>query len=87
MPSPPALIRILQDRGLILSRTEHAVHHERPCESHYCITTGWCNAPLEAIGFFRFLETTIARVTGTQPRDDDRRYEHRYASRRGGETY
>jgi ubiquitin-conjugating enzyme E2 variant len=78
MPSPRAPVRLLQDYGLILSRIAHAVHHERPYESHYCITTGWCNAPLEAIGFFRHLEAFIARVTGAQPRDDDRRYEQRY---------
>ena len=78
MPSPPRAIRALQDCGVILGRLEHRVHHDRPYDAHYCITTGWCNGPLDAIGFFRRLEGAITRVTGAQPRQDDRRYEERY---------
>lgn len=78
MPSPPRLVRLLQGAGLILGRRAHAVHHDRPYDAHYCITTGWCNRPLEAIGFFRTLERSITRVTGMRPRHDDQRYEHRY---------
>ena len=78
MPSPPRPVRMFQDCGLILGRAEHAVHHERPYDAHYCITTGWLNRPLGAIGFFRLLETAVTRVTGVQPRHDDRRYEARY---------
>lgn len=78
MPSPPALVRVLQDAGLILGRDAHATHHARPYDAHYCITTGWCNRPLEAIGFFRALERIVTRVTGARPRHDDERYEERY---------
>lgn len=78
MPIPPRPIRILQQCGVVLRRAEHAAHHERPYDAHYCITTGWCNRPLQAIGFFRRLEAAITRVTGARPRDDDRRYEERY---------
>jgi plasmanylethanolamine desaturase len=78
MPSPPAGVRVLQSLGLILGRTEHATHHDRPYAAHYCITTGWCNRPLEAIGFFRVVERTITRLTGAHPRHDDDRYEERY---------
>jgi ubiquitin-conjugating enzyme E2 variant len=78
MPSPPRPIRVLQDCGLFLGRTVHAVHHERPYDTRYCITTGWCNRPLEAIGFFRRLEAAISRLTGARVRHDDRRYEERY---------
>jgi len=78
-PSPPPVIRWLQDRGLILGRREHAAHHQRPYDGHYCITTGWCNAPLEAAGFFRRSEVLVSRLTGAQPRADDRRYEVRHA--------
>lgn len=84
MPSPPRLIRVLQSCGLILGRSAHAVHHARPYDCHYCITTGWCNRPLEAIGFFRRLETGITRLTGVLPRHDDRRYETRYGVPPGG---
>ena len=78
MSSPPPPIRVLQSCGLVLGRSEHAAHHERPYDGHYCITTGWCNRPLEAIGFFRRLEAAITRLTGARPRHDDRRYEERY---------
>jgi ubiquitin-conjugating enzyme E2 variant len=78
MRSPPSLVRALQDCGIFLGRAEHAAHHQRPHDAHYCITTGWCNRPFEAIGFFRHLEAAITRVTGVRPRHDDRRYEARY---------
>jgi ubiquitin-conjugating enzyme E2 variant len=78
MSSPPPAIRVLQFCGLLLGRSEHAEHHERPYDAHYCITTGWCNGPLEAIGFFRRLEAAITRLTGARPRHGDRRYEERY---------
>jgi plasmanylethanolamine desaturase len=80
MPSPPRPIRALQVGGLLLGRADHAAHHDRPYDAHYCITTGWCNRPLEAIGFFRRLEAAITRLTGARPRDDDRRYDERYGA-------
>jgi plasmanylethanolamine desaturase len=75
MPSPPRPVRLLQRCGLFLGQAAHAEHHDRPYDANYCITTGWCNRPLEAIGFFRRLEAAITRLTGAQPREDDRRYE------------
>lgn len=74
MTSPPAAIRRLQTWRLILDRVEHAAHHAGACDVHYCIATGWCNGPLESFGFFRRLEIAVMRVTGLQPRSDDRRY-------------
>jgi ubiquitin-conjugating enzyme E2 variant len=65
----------LQARGLILGRAHHDVHHSAPYERHYCITTGWLNRPLEALGFFRGLERLITAVTGQQPRVDDLKLE------------
>ena len=85
MSAPPLPVRLLQNGGVILGRREHAAHHERPYDVHYCITTGWCNRPLEAIRFFRRLEALATRITGVQPRDDDRRYEQRYDSSGDGE--
>jgi hypothetical protein len=64
----------------LLGRAEHAAHHECPHDVHYCITTAWCNRPLEAIRFFRRLEIAVTRLTGVTPRHDDRRYEARYGS-------
>jgi ubiquitin-conjugating enzyme E2 variant len=73
-------VRALQARGVLLGRTEHAAHHTRPYDRHYCITTGWCNRPLDAIEFFRRLESVVTAITGVVPRHDDRRYEHRYGT-------
>lgn len=78
MASPPPVIRALQDWRVILGRAAHAAHHDRPYDAHYCITTGWCNRPAEALGLFRRLESLITRLTGAQPRQDDERYEERY---------
>lgn len=81
MPSPPRAVIFLQNRRLLLGRAAHREHHSRPYDAHYCITTGWCNRPLEAVGFFRGLEAVITRITGARPRQDDERYEERYGMR------
>jgi ubiquitin-conjugating enzyme E2 variant len=78
MPLPPRSVRALQDCRLILRRADHARHHRRPYDGCYCITTGWCNGPLERLGFFRQLERGVTRATGLVPRQDDGRYEARY---------
>lgn len=69
--TPPALIGFLQRLHLILPPDHHRIHHAAPYDTHYCITTGWLNPMLRAIGFFRGLEWTITAVTGAQPRRDD----------------
>jgi hypothetical protein len=71
MPAPPPAIAVLHRVGLMLGPRAHARHHGRPFDGHYCITTGWCNRPLEAMGFFRWLEGTVTRVTGAVPRHDE----------------
>jgi plasmanylethanolamine desaturase len=78
MPSPPMSIRALQRCGVLLGHAEHAAHHEQPYNVRYCITTGWCNRPAEAIGFFRRLEVAVTFLTGAHPRSDDRRYMRRH---------
>lgn len=79
-PSNPWWIRALQKSGLILSPEGHALHHEKPFLDHYCITTGWLNKPFARIGFFRGLEWVIAKVTGAEPRAEDRRAEQAVAA-------
>ncbi len=69
--SPPPLFRALQRIHVILPATIHDIHHQSPFARYYCITTGWLNAPLTAVGFFATLETVIARATGAIPRQDD----------------
>lgn len=78
MPAPPTIVSALQDYGFLLGRADHAAHHSRPYATHYCITTGWCNRPLELVRFFRICEVIVTAVSGMQPREDDRRYEARH---------
>lgn len=66
--SPPRVARWLQRAGLILAPDHHAVHHQAPHASHYCITTGWCDGILQRLRFFSSLERLITFVTGAQPR-------------------
>ena len=70
-PSPPAFVRWLQRRGIILSREEHARHHAEPYVINYCIATGWCNRVLTSTRFFPALERAITCVTGWKPRTDE----------------
>ncbi len=71
LTEPPAWIRLVQRSGLALRPEHHAVHHRAPHVGHYCITTGWMNAPLDGIGFFRGLERAITAATGVPPRLED----------------
>ena len=68
----PAAIRRLQRAGFVLSRREHAGHHRAPHAHGYCISTGWLNRPLDAIGFWRGLEKMVTVIFGAQPREGDR---------------
>jgi ubiquitin-conjugating enzyme E2 variant len=79
MPQPPAPVRWLQERGIILSRAAHQVHHQAPYATHYCIATGWCNRLLARIDFFRRLERLITRLTGIVPRADDASFQSAFS--------
>ncbi len=72
-PSPGPVAKLLQRTGLVLRPEAHARHHAAPYLCAYCITLGWMNAPLDAIGFFATLERIITAVTGAQPRAEDAR--------------
>jgi ubiquitin-conjugating enzyme E2 variant len=67
----PHLVRHLQQASLIINSRHHDRHHERPHDTHYCITVGWMNGPLEAIHFFPAVERLITAITGVQPREED----------------
>jgi len=67
----PRVVVFLQNVGVILGRREHRRHHVAPHETHFCITTGWLNNPLEKINFWRRLENLIEFLTGNKPRIDD----------------
>jgi ubiquitin-conjugating enzyme E2 variant len=68
MQEPPRAIRWLQTLHLFISPERHGKHHVAPFTRHYCITTGWLNAPLRALRFFETLESAIAAMTGAIPR-------------------
>lgn len=67
----PWVIETLQKYNIILPRKHHRIHHVAPHETYFCITTGWCNYPLEVIGFWTKVEWVIEKLTGIKPRVDD----------------
>lgn len=70
----PAWVEWLQKYHIILPRKHHRIHHVSPHETFFCITNGWLNYPLEAVGFFTKLEWIIEKVTGVPPRKDDMKW-------------
>jgi ubiquitin-conjugating enzyme E2 variant len=63
----PAWVRWLQRHRLILSAEHHALHHTSPFATHYCITTGWMNAPLERLDVFVRAERLLGRLPDPPP--------------------
>lgn len=57
----PGIAR-LQRAGWILSPERHALHHSGRHDRAYCVTTGWLNPWLDAVGFFPRLERAIRRL-------------------------
>ena len=72
-PDPGRVARALQRARIILPPQDHARHHAAPYLSAYCITLGWTNGVLDAIGFFPRLERGITALTGARPRAEDER--------------
>lgn len=60
--NPPAVVVWLQQKNLILSPEHHAIHHEAPYESHYCITVGWLNETLSRADVWRRMERFAERT-------------------------
>jgi len=71
----PGWIGALQRRGFVLSRRDHARHHSGSHDRAYCISTGWFNGLLDAVGFWRGLEVWVERSTGVRPRAGARKTE------------
>jgi hypothetical protein len=67
-PTPPRLVVWLQRARLVLSPEHHAQHHVSPHLRNYCITVGWFNGLLTALGVFERAERLIEWATGVVPR-------------------
>lgn len=64
------VISWMQEKGLIQSRAQHALHHRWPRKTHYCPLTNALNPVLERVGFWRGLERLILRLTGLRRRKE-----------------
>lgn len=60
--SAPRCVRRLQRARLILDPGHHALHHQPPFRSRFCITTGWLNPVLDLLGVFARLEHVLGAV-------------------------
>ena len=70
METAPRWVLWLQRHRLILGRSHHGLHHSDPFDSHYCITSGWLNRPLAAIGFWPAMEALILLRCGIRTAAD-----------------
>lgn len=61
------LVTFLQAVGLFQSPKYHAVHHQRPYDKRYCVTTVYVNPVLHAIGFWAILEAVVWLLTNVKP--------------------
>lgn len=73
MRTPPRLVARLQKAGVLLGGPQHAMHHEPPYLTNYCIALGWCNPVLVRTRFFPRMERLVTRITGSKPRADEER--------------
>jgi palmitoyl-[glycerolipid] 3-(E)-desaturase len=62
----PNWVRTLQNLGLTVGPIPHMKHHQEPFDGNYCIISGFCNSPLDNIGFFRRLEYWIYQWNGVE---------------------
>jgi ubiquitin-conjugating enzyme E2 variant len=45
----PKLVLWAQRRWLVLPRKHHRLHHTPPFDTHFCMSSGWLNAPFNAL--------------------------------------
>ncbi|KAL3632209.1 Fatty acid desaturase 4, chloroplastic [Castilleja foliolosa] len=64
----PPLVVALQDGGVLVSRSHHAVHHRSPYNSNYCIVSGVWNEVLDRSRLFEAMEMVIFFKFGVRPR-------------------
>jgi hypothetical protein len=61
-PSPPAVARILQRTGLVLTPGRHARHHLPPYAAAYCVTSGWMNPLCERLRLWSRAEALLSAI-------------------------
>lgn len=70
MDNPPRWVQGLQRAHLILPPENHALHHTKPYDRNYCITTGWSNTIVRRFKIFEGIEWLITKCTGIRPQHD-----------------
>jgi len=63
-PDPPRAAHLLQRCHVILPRGHHAVHHQAPFDTHYCITSGVMNRWVDRSGLLPAIESWLASWRG-----------------------
>lgn len=61
-PNPPAIAKMLQRTGLVLTPERHKYHHTAPYLSAYCVTSGWLNPLFERLKFWRRAEAVLVAL-------------------------
>ncbi|VVB11392.1 unnamed protein product [Arabis nemorensis] len=64
----PPLAVVLQDTGLLVSRTQHMNHHRKPYNNNYCVVSGAWNKVLDGSKVFEALEMVLYFKLGVRPR-------------------
>lgn len=64
------VVAFLQDRGILLTPKQHALHHTDPKNTYYCPVTNLVNPLLEAVRFWDALEAVVESLTGLRHRSD-----------------
>ena len=73
-----AIVRFLQRIHFLIDVRHHNVHHRDNHDVQYCVINGWANVVCDRIGFWRWLERVVHRLTGAVPRENDYAWFARY---------
>lgn len=72
------LVRWLQRRRLLIDPQYHSLHHRANHDTHYCVINGWANIVCDRIGFWRWAEWLIERISGAVARQNDHQWFERF---------
>ncbi|MED6143942.1 hypothetical protein PIB30_010607 [Stylosanthes scabra] len=64
---PPAVV-VLQEAGVLVSRSQHSAHHRPPYNNNYCIVSGVWNEFLDKNKVFEAMEMMLYFKLGVRPR-------------------